>query len=91
MQTLETGRQGLIFELDLVRETCAGSEHKDIFSEHEDHKPPTHDGGPPTFAKEAGNHNSYPTFATEALKTNVLIWGSFMSPSMNAAIHLGPN
>ena len=27
----------------------------------------------------------------EALKTNVLIWGMFMSSSMKAAIHLGPN
>ena len=27
----------------------------------------------------------------EALKTNVLIWGMFMSSSMNAAIHHGPN
>ena len=27
----------------------------------------------------------------EALKTNVLIWGMFMSSSMKAATHLGPN
>ena len=27
----------------------------------------------------------------EALKTNVLIWGLFMSATMKAAIHLGPN
>ena len=27
----------------------------------------------------------------EALKTNVLIWRMFMSSSMKAAIHLGPN
>ena len=33
----------------------------------------------------------YSTFATEAIKTNVLIWRSFMSPSIKAAIHLGPN
>ena len=33
----------------------------------------------------------YSTFALEALKTNVLIWRMFMSSSMKAAIHLGPN
>ena len=27
----------------------------------------------------------------EALKTNALIWGLFMSTSMKAAVHLGPN
>ena len=27
----------------------------------------------------------------EALKTNVLIWGLFMSTTMKATIHLGPN
>ena len=27
----------------------------------------------------------------EAMKTNVLVWGLFMSSSMKAAIHLGPN
>ena len=31
------------------------------------------------------------TFSMEALKTNVLIWRMFMSSSMKAAIHLGPN
>ena len=31
------------------------------------------------------------TLSMEALKTNVLIWRMFMSSSMQAAIHLGPN
>ena len=30
------------------------------------------------------------TFSMQAYKTNVLIWGMFMSSSMKAAIHLGP-
>ena len=33
----------------------------------------------------------YSTFAMEAMKTNVLIWGLFMSSSMKAAIRLGPH
>ena len=43
------------------------------------------------FQKKLGITTGYATFAMEALKTNVLIWGSFMSSSMKAAIHLGPN
>ena len=31
------------------------------------------------------------TFTVEAYKTNVLIWRMFMTSSMKAAIHLGPN
>ena len=41
--------------------------------------------------KKLGITTSYSTFAMEALKTNAFIWGSFMSSSMKAAIHLGPN
>ena len=33
----------------------------------------------------------YSTFSMEVLKTNVLTWRMFMSSSMKAAIHLGPN
>ena len=32
-----------------------------------------------------------PVIGIEALKTNVLIWGLFMSTTMKAAIHLGPS
>ena len=32
-----------------------------------------------------------PPIGIEALKTNVLIWGFFMSTTMKAAIHLGPH
>ena len=32
-----------------------------------------------------------PVIGIEALKTNVLIWVFFMSTTMNAAVHLGPN
>ena len=31
------------------------------------------------------------TFSMQAYKTNVLIWGMFMTSSMKAAFHLGPN
>ena len=31
-----------------------------------------------------------PVIGAEALKTNVLIWGLFLSTTMKAAIHLGP-
>ena len=31
------------------------------------------------------------TFSLQAYKTNVLIWGMFMTSSMKAAFHLGPN
>ena len=31
------------------------------------------------------------TFSMEAHETNVLIWGMFMTSSMKAAIHFGPN
>ena len=37
------------------------------------------------FAEEA------PVLGVEALKTNVLMWRLFMSTTMKAAIHLGPN
>ena len=40
-----------------------------------------------TFGISAG----YSTYSMEALKTNVLIRIMFMSSSMKAAIHLGPN
>ena len=39
--------------------------------------------------KKFGITAGYSTFSMKALKTNVLIWGSFMSSSMTAAIHLG--
>ena len=32
-----------------------------------------------------------PKFTMEAYKTNVLVWGLFVSSSMKAAIHLGPS
>ena len=32
-----------------------------------------------------------PVFGVEALNTNVLIWGSFMSTTTKAAVHLGQN
>ena len=41
--------------------------------------------------KKLGIVEGYSTFSMEASKTNVLIWGIFMSSSMKAAIHLGPN
>ena len=41
--------------------------------------------------KKLGIITGYSTFTMEALKTNVLRWGMFMSTSMKAAIHLGPN
>ena len=40
--------------------------------------------------KKLGITAGYSTFALEALKTSVLIWGMFMSSSMKAASHLGP-
>ena len=40
--------------------------------------------------KKLGITARYSTFALEALKTSVLIWGMFMSSSMKAASHLGP-
>ena len=41
--------------------------------------------------KTLGITASDSTFSMEALKTNLLIWRMFMSLSMKAAIHLGPN
>ena len=40
--------------------------------------------------KKLGITTGYSTFWMEAMKTNVLVWGLFMSYSMKAAIHLGP-
>ena len=54
---LETGRQGGIFELYEYKETCTGSDSKDIVSEHEVHKPSIHDEGLPFYAKEVGKHS----------------------------------
>ena len=53
----DSWKQGWIIELDGLRETCTGGEHKDRCSEHEDHKPSIHDERFPIFAKEVGNHN----------------------------------
>ena len=41
--------------------------------------------------KKLGITAGYSTFTMEALNTHVLIWGMFMSSSMKAAIHHGPN
>ena len=41
--------------------------------------------------KKLGITASYSTFLMEASKTNVLMWRMFMSSSMKAAFHLGPN
>ena len=47
---------------------------------------------PPQFLqKKSGMSASDATFSMQAFKINVLIWGMFMSSSMEAAIHLGPN
>ena len=41
--------------------------------------------------KKLGMSAGYSTFSMGAKKTNVLIWCMFMSSSMKAAVHLGPN
>ena len=41
--------------------------------------------------KKLGVTAGYSTFSIEAYKTNVLMCGMFMTSSMKAAIHLGPN
>ena len=41
--------------------------------------------------KKLGITENSPKFGIEAIKTNVLMWGLFMSSTMKAAIHLGPN
>ena len=41
--------------------------------------------------KKLGLSAGYSTFSMQASTTNVLIWGMFMSSSMKAAIHLGPD
>ena len=41
--------------------------------------------------KKLGITAGHSTFSMEALKTNVLIWGMFVSSSMKAAIYLEPN
>ena len=52
-------------------------------------------GDPPKIfqflQKKLGTTEGYSTFSMEASKTNMLIWEMFMSSSMKAAIHLGPN
>ena len=47
--------------------------------------------GFPTLAEKLGITTGHSTLAIEKIKTNVLIWRMFMSSSMKAAIHLGPN
>ena len=46
--------------------------------------------GFPEFAKEVGNHQNSSKDGIEAMKTNLMMWGSFMPSAMKAAIHLGP-
>ena len=46
---------------------------------------------PESLWKELSFADEAPTTGIEALKTNVLIWGLFMSTTMKAAIHLGPH
>ena len=62
------------------------------FQKNEVHKPSIHEEGLPFFLqKKLGITARYSTFALEASKVIVLIWRMFMSSSMEAAIHLGPN
>ena len=44
-----------------------------------------------TGAGELGISAGYSIFAMEAMKTTVLIWRLFISSSLKAATHLGPN
>ena len=41
--------------------------------------------------KKLGITETSPKLGIEAIKTNALMWGLFMSSTMKAAIHLGPN
>ena len=41
--------------------------------------------------RNVGMSASGATFSIQAYKTNVLIWRMFVTSSMKAAIHLGPN
>ena len=41
--------------------------------------------------KKLGTTGDSPKFEIRSSKTNVLIWGLFMSSAMKAAIHLGPS
>ena len=82
---LGSGRQGGIFELynkkKLVRAVTPRTEFQNMkyTSRHI------------FLQKKLGITAGYSTFAFEALKTNVMVWRMFMSSSMQAAIHLGPN
>ena len=84
------GRPGGIFELYWYKETCTGSDSKKRVSKHEVLKPYMtkvfH-----FLHKKLGITAGYSTFSMETFKTNVQIWRMFMSSSMKAAIHLGPN
>ena len=72
----------------MSKETCCVNTR---IEKHGIHEPSMHEQDFSVSAKRLGMSASDGTFSMQAYKTNVLILGMFMSSSMQAAIHLGPN
>ena len=62
-----------------------------IVSKHEIHEPSTHDLDLSVLTKDFGNYSKLLNFFNESIKNKCVNMGIFMSSSMKAAIHLGPN
>ena len=62
-----------------------------IVSKHEIHEPSTHDLDLSVLTKDFGRYSKLLNFLNKSSKNKCVNMGIFMSSSMKAAIHLGPN
>ena len=67
-------------------ETCAGNNSK-----HEVHEPSAHDEDLPFLTKEFRNYSRSPNILSRSIEDTCVDMRMFMSSSVKAAIHLGPN
>ena len=67
------------------------SNSKNRTSKHEAHDPSAHDEDLPFLTKEFGKYSRLPNILSGSIEDTCVDMGMFISSSMKAAIHLGPN
>ena len=80
-----------IFKLYYHTESCVGTNSKNRISKHEVHEPSAHDQDLTFLTKEFGNYRRIPNILIGSIEDTCVDMRMFMSSSMKAAIHLGPN
>ena len=91
---LETDNEHFLYTAQVPRkkERTVDTTDKYGMPQHEDHNfPVSHEGLFNSCKQKLGIQKGHLTFGIEATKTNIFMWGLFMSSSMRAAIHLGVN